>query len=142
MVPETTVSYAFQDSGQTLILEVRDGVNADDFIEVLNAAKRDAQYRSDTTIIVDASQATESAIDGDAVRRLARFSRADDTRLGQRVGLVPRPVPASYGLSRMYQMLSDSQRQIEIFETLDEALEWARSPSSLEALPSPGELRA
>ena len=124
---ETSVAYTIQSAGRALILKVRADVTADDFITVLTIAKRDPAYLPETTLIVDASQATGPQIDGDAVRRLARFAQGDTARIGQRIALIPRPVPVSYGLSRMYQMLGESQRHIQIFETLEAALAWADS---------------
>lgn len=96
--------------------------------ELLGAPdRRRAEVPGLYDIVVDLSRAVAVEITPPEMQELAR-TPMDPTRLA-----IVAPRPALFGLGRMFQInaeVTGSERQIEVFRTLEEAIRWLRGARS------------
>ncbi len=119
------VTYEITDG--VVLLTMLGSFDAEDMIVAVNGAKSDPAYTDSMAFVLDGTEADRAVFDADAIRQLASFTSADEARRGRPVAVVPTPGLANFWLTQMFQLHTGAVRHLEIFESVGDALFWARA---------------
>ncbi|MCP5041627.1 MAG: hypothetical protein GY944_11420 [bacterium] len=120
------VTYVILDG--IVLFTMRGRYDATEMATTFRDAKTDPAYESSMSFVIDGSAADTAVFNPDEVRGFGSFAAGDPERAGNRVALVPTPGAANFGMTRMSELLIDSEREVRLFESLSDALRWAKGP--------------
>ena len=111
------------DAEAKLVVVTFEGTLTDDevagYLEAMLAA---TDYGSGWRTLIDATRVVHVAMTGEGMRLLAKVSK--DRLRGASAAIVAPPKSAVFGMSRMYEMLTDDDIRIRVFTELSKAREW------------------
>lgn len=115
-------------------------VTGDDFARLRVQIRSHPDVTRDMDHLVDLREVEEYAVPGAEVHRLAQGADIDEPAApGVRVAIVTAS-PVGFGLARMYELSrSAAPEDIEVFNDVDEALEWLEREGDRERKAAPGD---